>query len=273
MVGIELGADVAANLDLDEFMVFEQNEERARSFFRGLLFKHITAGQEGELDPMVAAVKTEAEFIREGFTDRRAFDELVRAAEGVPRDAINIATKAALRASSKKISVPEVRFAARTWFQSDKEAALSGRPDALPLLNWIIDRVIREKRARGFLVNQESAAAPLLLAMFDVRVLHVVRKGYSAQDEPGERYDVYVIDYGAYVDLIHTKYEPLGTLSSEEEEDGGDGGGYVEVPTQDLRAIRRSILDLDEFSRTTSAAAGGGDAADEHHCRSVGEAF
>ena len=118
------------------------------------------------------------------------------------------------------------------------------------MLNWIIDRVIREKRARGFLVNQKSAAAPLLLAMFDARVLHVVRKGYSAQDEPGERYDVYVIDYGAYVDLIHTASAPLGTLLSEAP---SDEGGYVEVPTQDLRAIRRSILDLDEFSKTRAS--------------------
>lgn len=254
MIGLELGADVAANLDLDEFMVFEQNEERARSFFRGLLFKHITAGHEGEPDPAVASIKTEAELVREGFTDRRALDELVRAAEGVPRDAINIAARAALRASSTKISVPDVRAAARAWFQADKEAALSGRPDALPLLNWIIDRVIREKRARGFLVNQKSAAAPLLLAMFDARVLHVVRKGYSAQDEPGERYDVYVIDYGAYVDLIHTKSEPLGTLPVEQGSE--EGGGYVDVPTQDLRAIRRSILDLDEFSRTSMSSGG-----------------
>jgi hypothetical protein len=31
-IDFEVGADVAANLDLDEFMVFEQNEERAREF-------------------------------------------------------------------------------------------------------------------------------------------------------------------------------------------------------------------------------------------------
>ena len=42
MVGIELGADVAANVDLDELMVYEQNEERSSAFFRGLLFKHLT---------------------------------------------------------------------------------------------------------------------------------------------------------------------------------------------------------------------------------------
>jgi hypothetical protein len=73
-------------------------------------------------------------------------------------------------------------------------------------LNWIIDRVIRQKRTRGFLVNQSAAGAPLLLALFDARVLHLIRKGYSAQGKPGERYDVYVIDYGAFVDLIQTNY-------------------------------------------------------------------
>jgi hypothetical protein len=248
LIGIELGADVAANVDLDEFMVFEQNQDQARAFFRGLFYKHVTAGTEGAGAAEVE-LKSEAELIREGFTDKRAFDELVRAAEGVPRDAINIASRAALRAMAGKISVPDIRIAARAWFQSDKEPALQGQAEALPLLNWIIDKVIRGKRARGFLVSQRSARAPLLLALFDARVLHVVRKGYSAQDQPGERYDVYVIDYGAYVDLIQTQSAPLGTLPLGElqPEVELDEGGFVEVPTQDLRAIRRAILDLDDF--------------------------
>lgn len=237
-IGIELGADVAANIDLDEFMVFEQNEERARAFFKGLLFKHLTLGV-GE-NEQVDGLDTEDDLIRLAFTDKRAFDELVRAAEGVPRDAINIAAKAALQAGAERISVPQLRSAARAWFQTDKEAALRADPEAPRLLNWIIDRVIREKRARGFLVNQKSARAELILSLFDARVLHLVRRGYSAQDAPGERYDVWVIDYGAYVDLIHTKFSPGGLLPD-------DRGGYVAVPTQDLRAIRRAILDLDEF--------------------------
>jgi hypothetical protein len=178
-----------------------------------------------------------------GFTDKRAFDELVRAAEGVPRDALNIVAKAALIAGSGPISVPHVRQAARAWFQTDKERAFSDNTEAQRLLNWIVDNVIRAKRARGFLVNQREVGSALIRALFDARVLHVVRRGYSAQDEPGERYDVYVIDYGAYVDLIHTKYEPLGLLFL-----GGDEDfAYAEVPTQDLRAIRRAVLRLDEF--------------------------
>jgi hypothetical protein len=240
-VGIELGADVAANLDLDEFMVFESNEERSRSFFRGLLFKHLTSGTDSSRDEPL--MRDESELVPLAFTDKRAFDELVRAAEGVPRDAINIAAKAAFRAGTSKISVNDVRAAARSWFQTDKEAALASRPDAGLLLNWIIDEVIRHRRARGFLVNQRAAGSTLLLALFDARVLHLVRRGYSAQDAPGERYDVWVVDYGAYVDLIHTKYEPQGVLPV-----GDDDGRYVEVPTQDLRAIRRAILDLDEFA-------------------------
>lgn len=244
IVGIELGADVAANVDLDEFMVFEQNEERARSFFRGLLFKHLTLGVDDE--EKVPGLQKEADLMRLGFTDKRAFDELVRAAEGVPRDAINIAAKAALRAGAAQISVPDIRAAARAWFQADKEAALRSREEALRLLNWVIDRVIRQKKARGFLVNQRSSGAPMLLTLFDARVLHLVRRGYSAQDEPGERFDVYVIDYGAYVDLINTKNEPQGTLAAGDNDDSG----FVDVPTQDLRAIRRAILNLDEFTAT-----------------------
>jgi hypothetical protein len=238
-IGIELGADITANLDLDEFMVFEQNEDKARSFFKGLLFKHLTSGVDAE--DQVDGLDTETDLVSMAFTDKRAFDELVRAAEGVPRDALNIAARAALRAAGRKVSVPDVRSAARAWFQADKEAALRSREEAQRLLNWIIDKVIKQKRARGFMVNQKAIGAPLLRALFDARVLHVVRRGYSAQDEPGERYDVYVIDYGAYVDLIHTKFEPLGVLAFDED------GGYTEVPSQDLRALRRAILDLDEF--------------------------
>jgi hypothetical protein len=247
-IGIELGADMSANLSLDDFMVFEQEEARARNFFRGLLFKHLTAGTSEERQ--VPGLAKESDLISIGFTDSRAFDELVRAAEGVPRDAINIAAKAAWRAADRRISIPDVRSAARQWFQDDKEEALKGEPEAQSLLNWIIDKVIRDKKARGFLVNQRDQGAAPLTALFDARVLHLVRRGYSAQDEPGERYDVYVIDYGAYVDLINTQNAPRGTLPFGNETEGG----WVEVPTQDLRALRRAVLDLGEFAASLPAA-------------------
>ncbi|MFH8340887.1 ATP-binding protein [Streptomyces sp. AM6-12] len=245
VIGLELGADIAANVSLDEFMVFEENKERSREFFKSLFFNHLTFGGAPNSPLASTPLNNPQSIVRIGFTDTRSFDELVRAAEGVPRDALNIASKAAVRAAMQKISVHDVRAAGRSWFQSDKEAALRSREEASRLLNWIIDKVIRERRARGFLVNQKQANDPLLLALFDARVLHVVRRGYSAQDEPGERYDVYVIDYGAYVDLMQTRYAPQGILPIGDADE--DEPQFVDVPTQDLRAIRRAVLDIDAF--------------------------
>ncbi|MGL5823770.1 MAG: hypothetical protein ACRCYU_02860 [Nocardioides sp.] len=245
-IGLEIGADVSANLDLDEFMVFEQDAERSRSFFRGLFFKHLTTGLAE--NAQIAGLRRETDLVGLGFTDRRAFDELVRAAEGVPRDAINIAGRAALKASDRKISVPDIRQASRAWFQSDKEAALKNRHEAQQLLRWIIDEVIKGRKARGFLVNRKDARNDLLISLFESRVLHVVRRGYSAQDDPGERYDVYVVDYGAYVDLILTQSAPQGILPGMED-------GWTDVPIQDLRAIRRAVLDLGVFEKQQAAKA------------------
>lgn len=246
-IGIELGADVSATMSLDDFMVYEGNEETASAFFRDLLFKHLSATtDEYESGAEDIGLCDDNDVIRFGFTDSRTFDELVRAAEGVPRDFISIAGRAATLSMDKRISVDSVREAAKFWYTSDKLQALQSREEARQLLTWIVERVIREKRARAFLVSETDGRDPLLLTLFDARVLHVIRKGYSAQDRPGERFDVWSIDYGAYVDLIRTKNAPQGTLVFEDEE-GSDSFVRVDVPEQDLRAIRRAVLDLEEF--------------------------
>lgn len=241
-IGIELGADMSGTITLDDFMVYEGNEEQARAFFVGLFFAHLVARDDDSV--VIDGLDEPADVIRLGFTDVRAFDELVRAAEGVPRDALHIAARAAMRAGVDRISVPIVREAAQAWFHTDKVKALESRDEARRLLNWIVDQVIRGKRARAFLVSEQHARDPLLLSLFDARVLHVIRRGYSAQDHPGERYDVWGIDYGAYVDLMQTKYAPLGYLAIGEAEDEYED---IDVPKKDLRAIRRAVLNLDDF--------------------------
>jgi hypothetical protein len=254
-VGIELGADMGAHINLDDFLVHEGNEERSRDFFRRLFYKQVLSVAAVTGQKELTLLRNQGDVVRLGFTDSRAFDELVRAAEGVPRDALYIAAKAASRAGQERLSVPGIRAAAQSWYHTDKSAPLNSREEAQRLLAWIVDRVIREKRARAFLVNQGKARDPLLQALFDARVLHIVRRGYSAQDEPGERYDVWSIDYGAYVDLFQTRFSPVGALPIGTE--GQEDYVGIDVPRQDLRAIRRAILDLDEFygqDRTTESA-------------------
>lgn len=253
-VGIELGADVAADLNLDDFMVFDNNAERAIQFFRELLFRHYKSV---ETEAGITAGPSSAQqFVQVVFTQRNPFDELVNAAEGVPRDAINVLALAAQRAATDPISVAHVRSAAKTWYQRDKEAAVSANPSARSLLHWVVDKVIAHRRARAFLLRS-GERHELIDALFDARVLHLVKRTIAAHDQPGVRYDVYKIDYGCYVDLLATQRAPGGLLALD---DLDDGTGYIDVPPDDYRAIRRAILDLDEFARqgTTSQAGAAG---------------
>ena len=226
-------------------MVFDNDADRAKDFFGEFLFKHFRSAAEdgdGELPG------TRRELIRRGFTQSNAFDEFVRAVEGVPRDAINIMALVAQKALDAPISVPDIRSAANTWYQRDKQSAVASTPDALHLLRWIIDQVIGERRARAFLLLSDTRH-PLIDSLFDSRVLHNLKRNIAAHDQPGVRYDVYKLDFGCYIDLIATAKAPLGLFALDNLVDGT--AQYVEVPPDDYRSIRRAILDLSQFERAS----------------------
>jgi hypothetical protein len=239
-IGIEIGADAAASINLDEFLVFDNNPDLAKQFFRDLLHRHVRA--------LVAATEegtitdSPSEFISDIFSQGTAFEEFVRSAEGVPRDAINIIGIAAQKALDNSISVPDIRTSARTWYTRAKQQAVSTKPLAQDLLNWIVEEVIQHRQARAFLLGSD-VKDELIDFLYDARVLHVIRQGVSAQDIPGKRFSVYSLDYGCYVDLINTSRAPRGLF--EAELDGK--AGFVYVPHTDFRSIRRAILELSNF--------------------------
>jgi len=240
-IGIEIGADAAASLTLDDFMVFDNNAGAATSFFKSLLWKHVTSSVSDESD---LKNLSEAEFSSQTFTQINALQELVRAAEGVPRDAINIISLAAQSAVDRSIAVSDIRTAARQWYQQSKESAVSSRSRALQLLQWIRENVIGVRRARAFLLPSD-VRSELIDYLYDSRVLHVIKKGVSSNDTPGVRYNVYAIDYGCYVDLISTVNAPQGLFEVDSASSGP--AEFVEVPVTDYRSIRRAILDLRGF--------------------------
>lgn len=248
-LGIELGADMSADIDFDDFMVFENNAGRAKAFFAELFLRHIrqlVRDEPGSPHAEITALPNADHFVSTAFTQHPAFDELVRSAEGVPRDAINIASLAAQRAVTEKISIPHVRVAARKWYQRDKEGALAENAEALRLLHWIHEEVIGKRRARACLVRQDIGRTdPLLRMLFDSRVVHVVKRGVSGGDVPGIRFDVYALDYGCYVELVTTKVAPTGLLFNNTEEELAS-----DVPGDDYRSIRRAILDIEAFSKS-----------------------
>jgi hypothetical protein len=164
---------------------------------------------------------------------------LVRASEGVARDLINIFSKAyfvAHRKNKEKIEREAVLEAARQWFEQDKERNLSDTLRAV--LRRITDEVIGNRKARSFLLPRELRSNSIIQQLFDLRVLHLVQRGYADKDKPGVRYDIYALDYGTYVDLMNTSRKPDLGFEVPSEDDHQD---YV-VPFDDKRSIRRIIL-------------------------------
>lgn len=240
-VGIEVGADVSADIDLDAFMVFTTAGINATEFFAQLFQRHIHAAANGT-DRKLNFSSPE-DFVNQAFAGKLAFQELVRAAEGVPRDGINVLSKAALQAGNDRITLRHVRDAARGWYLSDKQATLGARPAERDLLHWIIDRVIDERRVRGFLLRQGSESH-LINWLYDARLIHLIRRSIAAKDQAGVRFDAYAVDYGCYVDLFATRGAgPKGLLRVDDDD-------KLEVPEDDLELIRGAVLDLDEFSES-----------------------
>ena len=218
---------------------FSNDHDAAVTFFSQLFHRHVTA-MSAEDSTLLPYASTD-EFVREVFASPEALRELVRAGEGVPRDAINIIGKAALKADHRRISIQAVREAARRWYLQDKEGAVKSRQEGLALLHWIIDQVIGHRRARAFLLRQGSESF-LVNWLYDQRVLHLVKRGIAAKDRPGVRFDAYALDYGCYVDLLTTRERAPGGLIAT------DNNHYLEVPPDEYDDnFRGAILDIVAF--------------------------
>jgi hypothetical protein len=158
--------------------VFDNGVERSRSFFANLFYKHyITSANAAD------QIDGPERLIGFLFTQSRVFDELVRAAEGVPRDAIYLISKIAQRSFGKRITVDDVQQGARDWYQQDKYMVV--RQDELlsRLLERIIEEVIGNRRSRAFLFRS-GQLNQYLDRLFDARLLHILKRGRSSHDEP-----------------------------------------------------------------------------------------
>ncbi|MDT0202399.1 hypothetical protein [Nocardioides sp. AE5] len=240
VVGFELGPDITANLDLDDYYVYERNPERVEEIFAALLYRHVASGIEAQALEEYG-VRDATGFRSRVFTERATFVELVRAGEGVVRDFLGIFGAAFFKATGsgrKKIDLHSVEEAARDWYETDKSASLADAQHAA--LQRIIRDVIGARQTKMFMLSREHSDHPMIQSLFDLRLLHLIERGYSDKENPGLRYNIYALDYGTYVDLKRTKVEPSGVLFDVHE--APDDGSERLVPLADKRSIRRVIL-------------------------------
>lgn len=236
VLGFELGADIATAPDLDDYFVYDRNPEQITDVYADVLFRHLSSELENGYLEREHRVANGHQLASRLFTERSTCAELARACEGVIRDLINIFTKAFFdshRRGRYSIDKQAVLASARQWFEQDKAQYLDN--ELQDILRAIVDEVIGQRRARSFLLPRDLERHPVVQKLFDARVIHHMQRGYADKDNPGVRYNIYTIDYGAYVDLIGTSKEPELDLLEREEPD-------VVVPFDDKRSIRRIIL-------------------------------
>lgn len=197
-IGIEVGADAASAVSLDDVLIFDHARPRAEDFFRRLFYNHASAKLATMIrDPPPDAASWAAETFR-----ANAFSELVRAAEAIPRDAINIAALAAQHAHENPIGIADVRRAALDWYLRDKQATIAANEPARRTLQLLIDEVVGRRHSRTFLLDRDASARDVIATLNDARLLHVLRRGIVDPRKPGQLYDGFAIDYGCYVALL-----------------------------------------------------------------------
>jgi hypothetical protein len=198
-IGIELGADTGATLNLDEHLVSPDDHESAVQFYERLIQKHLltTAEEHNGKWPL-----TIAELKRQMF-EGDAFSWLVRAAEGIPRDAINVLGLAAGYAGKRKIRAAEVQKAARTYYLQDKEKGIIGNRAAGEVWDTLQRDVVFQQRSRTFLLQRtREQMNPAMLDLYDARLIHLLKPGLASSSKPGMVYDGYAVDYGCYVNIL-----------------------------------------------------------------------
>lgn len=236
-IGIEVGADAATAVSLDDILIFDNARTRAQEFFGQLLHNHTSE----RLSAMIADPPKDPDGFVDATFHRAAFPELVRAAEGVPRDAINIAALAAQHAHNEPIGLSDVRRAAQDWFLRDKQTAITSNEPARRMLRRLVDEVVGRRQSRTFLLDQlVSHRHETIDELYDARLLHVLRRGIMDRKSPGTLYDGFAIDYGCYVSLLlkrNQRFKPR------------DRGGWLNtpkgIPPDDVN-LAKEVVPLDD---------------------------
>jgi hypothetical protein len=239
ILGFELGADISTAVDIDDYYVYDRNAERITKAFADMLYKHIDVGLPEGYMATNLKIKNGNELSSKMFTNKLAFEELVRASEGVARDLINISNKAFFDAQRRGLDMIDERAileASRQWFEQDKENSLDD--ELRRVLKKIVGEVIGHRKARSFMLPRELEKNLTIQRLFDARVLHLMQRGYADKDNPGTRYNIYTLDYGTYVDLLNTSKQPQIDLI----EGGTSDSDEFIVPFDDKRSIRRIVL-------------------------------
>jgi hypothetical protein len=140
------------------------------------------------------------EFCSMVFERPDAVRELYRAAEGNPRDALNIVARAVKRAEGGLLSSSRVTEASTWWYREAKIGAIdeADRDEMLWLLDALYHDAMQYERLDFLLPSRTTSVE--LQALYRARLVHQLETGLSRPGPRGRRYDHWSLDYGCALD-------------------------------------------------------------------------
>ncbi len=197
-VGLELGADTAETVSLDESLTIGDDVTRTTEFVRTLLCEHFLAVAKERGMPELCSLPMD-KIVSASFHDT-AFTTLVHASEGNPRDAMNLVSKAARSAGQRVISARDVLQAANQYFWNTKYKNIEGERPLENLFQGLLKQSL-ERGRRTFLVARSDQRRPLYNKLYDQRLIHLLKSGIRSPSD-GTAFDGYAIDFGSYADRV-----------------------------------------------------------------------
>lgn len=236
-VGFELGADIGTSIDLDDFLVFENNSSRSGIFYSELLFNHYKNYFNNEIPENHP--QTKEDLIDRIFDSKKDFKEFVRSAEGVPRDALNILSRATASGGGKKLKFKDILSGSRVWSRNDKESTLSTYPVPKKTFGLIRKHILTRKLHSRLILIKEGVSFDIIKQLIDLRVIHVQLKDYIVSNDDVSNYTIYSIDYGCYVNWLTSEIFEDGDIKDDLE--------YGIIPPISFKNLRSAILDVEEI--------------------------
>jgi hypothetical protein len=197
-VGLELGADTAETVSLDESLTIGEDATRTSDFVQMLLCEHFLAVAKERNKPELFCLS--ADHIVKASFHEAAFTTLVHASEGNPRDAMNLVSKAARAAGHRVIARRDVLQAADQYFWNTKYKNIEGERPLENLFQELLQQSL-ERGRRTFLVSRTDQRRPFYNSLYDQRLIHLLRSGIRSSSD-GSAFDGYAIDFGSYADRV-----------------------------------------------------------------------
>jgi hypothetical protein len=201
--GMEVGSDIMANATTDDYFLYEVHPERVVDGFLDLLFKHIASQPIFSYIRETYTLGSAYQLLQLLFDSPAAFEEMVRSAEGNPRDFINIVSRTITKARLRQcvaIDVDLVRDTAWEWYVRDKAPNLDST--MRQAFGELIGRVCIDQRTRYFLVAHPLSSHLLLRQLLDARVLHLLAQEVLDVENPTTANDLYSVDYTVYASVV-----------------------------------------------------------------------